>query len=821
MKTRHTHRLHRPLLAAAIFALVLTLVSATAFASPTPPSSTTTVTLPVGEKVVQPKSPAPRSALSGLDSTLAQVVAAYKAGDRAALATFGDPNIMVAQDAARVMLQMAVDPEAHALGGPTYTTVALPGGRLVNVEHAPQIAIRPDLSAAIVAAGAIYETAYNDLVQVLAPFGSLEALAQIDGVSIVRLPFPTRPDTVSLKEAMAGVGPLVGAQTTQGVALTSINTYHSLGYDGTGVNLAIFDFGFTGWASLVASGDLPGGVVTHDFSAAYSFSPDTSGYAHGAACSEIAYDMAPAATVHLYAWSTEAELGNAVNNYIAVAGKKVATMSVSFVNAGPYDGTGSVNTIVDNAQAAGILWANSAGNYQKQHYSGTATQYSTTDAVAFGAGNIEGIGPTSGSLWNIASGTNLRIFLEWNDWNAARTGNQNHVDYDVELYRYDSGTSSWVYIGGAYNAQCTTTVSPVESLSYTVPSGGPYNYGIVIWRYQQTGTCTNNFGHWLNLFTFNGFRQTGTGAVNAFWYVNECNSLTIPADSSSAVTAGATYHGEDTLSPLFGLETFTSQGPRNASGGGNPGTVVNKPDVVAPDGVNTVTYGVNSGNYASATVTGFFGTSASAPHVAGLAASVWENRPTDTTAQLRTYIQTQALYKASGGTCGGARTPESGTQNNRYGWGRIAVGPPLAAVLSSFTAELYPGFVHLAWETVSEVNNTGFNVYRSLSEGGERTLLAFVPSPSPGSTAGASYVYDDSAVTAGQTYFYWVESVDVNGATTLFGPASITYTVPTAVTMGLVQASPAAAASVAPWAGTLLALLAPLVLAAGARRRNE
>ena len=50
-------------------------------------------------------------------------------------------------------------------------------------------------------------------------------------------------------------------------------------------------------------------------------------------------------------------------------------MSIGFVNAGPYDGTGSINTIVNNAQTAGILWANSAGNNQKTHWSGTATQY--------------------------------------------------------------------------------------------------------------------------------------------------------------------------------------------------------------------------------------------------------------------------------------------------------------------------------------------------------------------------------------------------------------------------------------------------------------
>lgn len=50
--------------------------------------------------------------------------------------------------------------------------------------------IRPHLAAAIAATGAIYETANGDLVQVVAPFASLEALAALPDVRMVRLPYP-------------------------------------------------------------------------------------------------------------------------------------------------------------------------------------------------------------------------------------------------------------------------------------------------------------------------------------------------------------------------------------------------------------------------------------------------------------------------------------------------------------------------------------------------------------------------------------------------------------------------------------------------------
>ena len=321
---------------------------------------------------------AAKDAMTGLESRLAQMAEAYRVGDQEKLATFGgERHFDLATDTVRVIMEMARSPEAHAAGGPTYEVVALPSGKRATVEHAPQIVVRPELMDAIAAAGATYETAYENWVQVLAPLDSLEALSQIAGVAYVRFPFPAQEQGVPAQAAAAPDAPQVGTQTTEGVVETNADHWQASGYNGNGVNLAVFDFGFTGWTARKTSGDLPTGAVAKDYSAAFSFTDNsnqgTAGYDHGTACAEIAYDMAPAATVYLYAWSTEAEFGNAVLDYRnKVSGNRVATMSIGFVNAGPYDGTGSINTIVDGAQTAGIFWANSAGNYQKTHYSGTS-----------------------------------------------------------------------------------------------------------------------------------------------------------------------------------------------------------------------------------------------------------------------------------------------------------------------------------------------------------------------------------------------------------------------------------------------------------------
>lgn len=618
-----------------------------------------------------------RVTIAGLEDSLAQLYAAYLAGDTSKLATFaGQRHVNLASSKARVILEMARSPEAQTAGEPRIEAVTLADGRTVQVYHAPPIAIRQDLAEAIAATGATYETAYENWVQVLAPLASLEALAQVPDVRYVRLPFPAEPGNLPTMPASGNPALLVGTQTTQGVSLTNANTWHAAGYDGTGVNLAIFDFGFTGWASRQAGGDLPRGsnLVLHDFSSSYNFSPDTSDYEHGTSCAEIAYDMAPGSIVHLYAWSTDAEFGNAVNDYRNnVSGRRVASMSITWVNAGPYDGTGSINTIINNAQATGIFWANADGIFQKRHWSGTSTQYGSSDWVAFGSGNVEGIGPFPGYVWNIPAGETIEVYLEWNDWNTSRTGNQNHIDYNLYLLQWDGST--WSQVASSEENQCTTSASPTEAISYYSSSGG--NYGLVIQRYTGGGSCSNNFGHWLELFTFNGFYQSGQGTVNSFWYVNPCNSLGIPADGDSAVAVGATFWNEDGTAPLYGLETFSSFGPRNASGGGNPGTTVNKPDLVAPDGVNTATNGVNNGTNFANGGGGFWGTSAAAPHVAGLAATAWEGYPGYTLAELRNYVQTQALHKGDGGSCGG-----SGTQNNRFGWGRIKLGVPPTPTLT-------------------------------------------------------------------------------------------------------------------------------------------
>lgn len=683
----------RPLVALFLFAALVSAAAVPPAFAGRDPVGRSTLTLPPGAEIA----PAPQAAGPGiprLAPALAQLAAAQGTAQPAAgidaPAVSGSPFIDLAAGTARVILEMDVDPAAQT-AAPAAAEAAVADGARAILQQAPRVTIRAGLAAAIAGTGAVYETAYLDAVQVLAPFASLEALAAIPGVRTVRLPFPAATLELPSPEAGFPAAPAVGSRTSEGVALTGTTAWHTAGFTGTGINVAVYDFGFTGWAAAQASGDLPAGanLVLKDFSATYAFSPDTPGNEHGTACGEIVLDMAPGAKQYLYAFGTDVELGNAIQDFRNnVAGKRVATMSVGYVNAGPYDGTGPINAMIDGAQSAGILWINSTGNSQKSHWSGLSAQAGTSGSVAFGSGNIQGFGPEPGEVW-VFNGGRIMAHLEWNDWNAARTGNQNHVDYDLVLSRWNG--SAWVNVAISQENQCTGSARPIEAIIYNVPAGGPYYYGLSIWR-DTSGGCTNNFGHWLNLQSF-----MGTPGDNLFWYVNGCNSVMIPSDGNSALSVGATFWNTDAAAPLYGLEYYSSLGPRNAPGGANPGTAVSKPDVVAPAGVSNVTYGPSDGTIEG---DGFFGTSAAAPHVAGLAAVLWQGNPAYAAAQLRSAIQAQSLYRANGGACGGSLAaagaaaagapavgPSSATQNNRYGWGRIQLGtPPVACHTLTTTA---------------------------------------------------------------------------------------------------------------------------------------
>lgn len=102
---------------------------------------------------------------------------------------------------------------------------------------------------------------------------------------------------------------------------------------------------------------------------------------------------------------------------------------------------------------------------------------------------------------------------------------------------------------------------------------------------------------------------------------------------------------------------------------------------------------------------------------------------------------------------------------------------PTAVKLKRFVAHPQGEGIRVRWETASEIDNLGFNVYRSNTRAGAKGKLNAVLIPTkvpPGSPFGARYEYVDTyRLRPGRIYFYWLEDVDVYGHTTIHGPVRV------------------------------------------------
>ncbi|HUW94797.1 MAG TPA: hypothetical protein VMW58_03350 [Anaerolineae bacterium] len=152
------------------------------------------------------------------------------------------------------------------------------------------------------------------------------------------------------------------------------------------------------------------------------------------------------------------------------------------------------------------------------------------------------------------------------------------------------------------------------------------------------------------------------------------------------------------------------------------------------------------------------------------------------------YRITPFNYQCSAGACVGQDTTAvpgmnwyivvadgslSGHSNEASADGSQVTG----VVLSSFAVTPRENEILIEWETASERDNLGFNLYRAESaEGtGSGAYVQLNKDLIPGTgnpIQGGSYSFVDQHVAVGVHYYYWLEDVEVGGLTTLHGPVS-------------------------------------------------
>lgn len=376
---------------------------------------------------------------------------------------------------------------------------------------------------------------------------------------------------------------------SQGVAATAAAAWQSKGVTGAGSKVAVIDIGFEGLAARQAAGELPTTITSVDFCSTPMGAPEK----HGTAVAEIVYETAPGAQLFLICIETEVDLANAAA-YVKANGITIVNHSVGWFNTARGDGTGGTGTpdaIVADARANGVLWVNAAGNAAQQHWSG-----SFADANANGVHEFAPSDETN--TVTINPGRKVCGFLKWDSWPTTSQ------DFDLYLSRESDQT-----VLASSTTQQSGTQAPTEALCYINPTGAPETYAFAILRANASSAPRFDF-----FVTIGKTLEYQTPAV----------SLLEPATSASALAVGAYCWATDALEP------YSSLGPTI------DGRI--KPDLTGPDAVSSALYGA----FTACGTSGFNGTSAASPHVAGAAALLQGMFPLATAGELQAWLEDDA-----------------------------------------------------------------------------------------------------------------------------------------------------------------------------------
>ena len=238
---------------------------------------------------------------------------------------------------------------------------------------------------------------------------------------------------------------------------------------------------------------------------------------------------------------------------------------------------------MNDAAENGILWVNAAGNATGSHYTGPWSDSDSDGWHNFADENDD-------ELLNVqaAAGDSIQVILTWDDFPVTAE------DYNLHLFFIDpSGNTELV--DESISIQDGDGSDPVEWINYIVERSG--DYGISV------GKMDGALPKRLKVWSYNQDYEEHAVARN---------SIGMPADARGAMAVGAVFHRFWNRGLV---EAYSSRGPTT------DGRI--KPELAAPTGVSTVSYGRLNMRQGQ----GYFGTSAAAPHVAGAAALIKSANP--------------------------------------------------------------------------------------------------------------------------------------------------------------------------------------------------
>lgn len=487
------------------------------------------------------------------------------------------------------------------------------GGAKVTI-HAE---VSDELLKQITSAGGVvkHASARARLIDAVVPLRSLEGLAARSDIRQIT------------PQSLASTN--VGALTSQGyVSHKAKDVITKLGYNGSGVIVGVLSDSAEYTQALMSSGDLgPQTTILQEIDPA-----DGPGSSEGSAMMEIVQDVAPGAKI-IFASAFNGVASFADNiRALQAAGASIIVDDVSYFDEGVFQ-DGPIAQAVNDVTAAGVLYFSSAGN--SGNVSSNTAGVWEGDFVAGavvsspGAYTLHKFSSTQ-DYDKLTKSTTL-VTLKWSD-----ALGQSSNDYDVWVT--DAAGTTLLCAGGDVQ---DGSQDPVE-FCYNGGFAFPVNARVYIGNYQHptTGAAQPRA---LHLNTNRGALQYATSGV-VYGHNAARNTVSTAAVYWNAAKTGTKPFVGGAANPT---EVFSSDGPRrifykpdgtpiipgNVLFSTNGGEVLQKPDIAAADGVSTKTPGFLP----------FFGTSAAAPHAAGIAALIKSARPDYTNIQILNALKATAL----------------------------------------------------------------------------------------------------------------------------------------------------------------------------------
>ena len=429
------------------------------------------------------------------------------------------------------------------------------------------------------------------LLLVMLPFGRDDGggratAPRLSAVSVSGAPFSTELSDPGTPEPERAAL-FLPLQIEADVKSIGADRWQSAGFTGYGRSVAVIDSGFAGYEDALGAG-LPESVTVRSFRGDGDIEAGTD---HGLRAAELVHGVAPNAAIYLVNFGTVAELRAAVN-YLIAEDVDVVSFSLGFIHNGPGNGTGEVDAIVGRAVSSGIAWSVASGNWAEQHWGGLFRDTDGDSVHEFAPGK-----PLNGRTY--LAGDLVTASLRWSGvWGGACD------DYDLELFGPDGSL-----VGASRDIQ-DCDGDPVESVQVLATKSGRYSARVI----EARADAPRELSLLLLGSPDRGERLEVSTAAG---------SLAEPADHARVLSVGA-------VNSLGGVASYSSRGPTT------DGRV--KPDVLAPIGSGT-TLGQ-----------AFAGTSAAAPHAAGMLALLGEAFPNDGAVALMSRMRTRAVASTSGGT---------------------------------------------------------------------------------------------------------------------------------------------------------------------------